>query len=295
MSKILIIGGTGYLGRHLSKVLTSNNELFITSRHKNQESNSLVFDLEDSTTYCNIDFNSFDIVLMLVSTMYGIQSKKMNYNTFNLNCLAYKNLLNYLVEINYSNKIVYISSMTVYSSKNNSPVDEKGSTISPPNPYGLSKLIAEQLTEFYCHENDFNGVIIRIPGLFGGDRNGGFIYNAIDKIFRNEDFHISTENLKYWEAISVTDVSDMLLEFLNKYEWEKDCETYNISYGCETDILETAYYIKEKLKSKSKITTTNPKGYVPFYLSNEKYKSLTNKNTKNFKDSLLTYIKTVVK
>ena len=47
---------------------------------------------------------------------------------------------------------------------------------------GLSKLFAEQLTKFYSQENDFKAVIIRIPGLFGGDRKSGFIYNAIEII-----------------------------------------------------------------------------------------------------------------
>ena len=294
MSKILIIGGSGYLGRHLSKVLNKKNEVFITSRYDIEKKCSLVFNLEDRSTYNNIDFNSFDLIFMLASSMNGIQSKTMESCPLELNCNAYKNLLNYFVEINYSKYFVYISSMTVYSVDNTSPVEENGNTELPPNPYGLSKLFAEKLTKFYCRENDFKGVIIRIPGLFGGDRKSGFIYNAIEKISKNEDFYISTENLKYWETIAVTDVSDMIQVFLNKYNWEQDCDTWNIAYGHETDIVDLAFFIKEKLGSSSKISTSSPKGYKPFFLSNKKYLNLTNNYSKSFNKSLLTYMNSLV-
>lgn len=295
MIKTLIIGGSGYLGRHLSNVLSkNNNEVYITSRFVSENENCFVFDLEDINCFRNIDFNSFDRILMLISSMTGIQSKTLDGNTFEINCTAYKNFLNYLVEIDYSNQFVYISSMTVYSVNNDSPVGENGNTELPPNPYGLSKLFAEKLTKYYSRENKFNTSIIRIPGLFGGDRKSGFIYNAIDKISKNLDFFISTKNLKYWETISVLDVSHMIDIFLNKYNWEQDCEVYNICYGKETDIIELAYFIKEYFNSTSKITSTSPKGYKPFYLSNEKYINLTNNYPNNFKDSLIAYINTVI-
>jgi nucleoside-diphosphate-sugar epimerase len=294
MSKILIIGGSGYLGRHLSHKLSINHEVFITSRIKNKKTNSLVLDLEDSSSYVNVNFNTFNITFMLVSDMSGIQSKVINTSTLDLNCTAYKNLLNHLVKIKYSNHLVYISSMTVYSQINNNPVEESSNLYLPPNPYGLSKLFAEQLTKFYSRENKFKSVIIRIPGLFGGDRKSGFIYNAVDKISKNEDFNVSTENLKYWETISVLDASDMIEVLLNNYYWKEDCEVYNLSYGHETDIVDLAYLIKKILKSDSKISTTNPKGYKPFYLSNKKYLKLTDTYAKDFEKSLSSYIKSIV-
>lgn len=296
MSKTLIIGGSGYLGRHLYKsLIKNNNEVYITSRFESKSDNCFIFDLEDVNSYRNIDFISFDRILMLASSIEGIQSKTLDSNTFEINCIAYKNLLNHLVQIDYSNQFVYISSMTVYSEKNESPVEENGNTELPPNPYGLSKLIAEKLTKYYSRENKFNSAIIRIPGLFGGDRKSGFIYNAIDKISKNLDFFISTENLNYWETISVFDASDMIKIFLNKYNFEKDCEVYNICYGHQTDIIELAYIIKKHFNSTSNITSTSPKGYKPFYLSNDKYLKLTKNYTNNFKDSLFEYINTITK
>ena len=294
MNKILIIGGSGYLGRHLLKALKKNNEVFFTSQNKCEKENSLILNLESSSTYNNIDFNNFDIIFMLVSNMSGIKSKIMSCSTFDLNCKSYKDFLNHLVEINSSKNFVYISSMTVYSVYNDIPVNESGNTELPPNSYGLSKLFAEQLTKFYSQENDFKAVIIRIPGLFGGDRKSGFIYNAIDKISKNENFHVSTENLKYWETISVEDASKMIDVFLNFYNWKKECQIFNISYGQKTDIVELAFFVKGLLNSSSKISTSKPKGYRPFYLNNNKYLNLTNNFSMSFNQSLSTYINSIL-
>ena len=52
--------------------------------------------------------------------------------------------------------------MTVYSVTNEIPVRENGCTELPPNSYGLSKLIAENLTKYYSKENNFKAIIIRI-------------------------------------------------------------------------------------------------------------------------------------
>lgn len=296
MIKSLLIGGSGYLGRHLSKVLSKeNSEIYITSRFENENENCFLFDIEDTDGYRNIDFNSFDRILMLVSSITGIQSKILDGNTFEINCLAYRNFLNHLVEINYSNQLVYVSSMTVYSVENESPVKENHNTKLPPNPYGLSKLFAEKLTEYYSKESNFKSSIIRIPGLFGGDRMSGFIFHAINKISKHLDMFISTENLKYWETISVMDASEMIKIFLNKYKWEKDCEVYNICYGKEIDIINVAYLIKKHFNSTSNITSTSPKGYKTFYLSNEKYIGLTNSNVNNFEASLVKYINAIMK
>ena len=166
MIKTLIIGGTGYLGRHLYNVLIeTRNEVYITSRINNNIKNCFVFDLTDINSYENIDFKSFDRIFMLASTMEGIDSKIFDENTFEINCNSYKNFLNHLVKINFTNHLIYVSSMTVYSVTNEIPVRENGCTELPPNSYGLSKLIAENLTKYYSKENNFKAIIIRIPGL----------------------------------------------------------------------------------------------------------------------------------
>jgi nucleoside-diphosphate-sugar epimerase len=249
--------------------------------------------LENINTFKSIDFNNFDFILILAASLDGIGTSILNDDCFSLNCNSYRKFLNYLVEINYSKHIVYVSSMTVYSVNNSLPVEENGTTDLPPNAYGLSKSIAELLTMYYCQNNNFKGLIIRVPGLFGGYRKSGFIFNAITKISRGEDLHINTDGLKYWECLSVKDASLMIDNLLKSHVWEKSFEIYNIGYGIETDIVDVANLIKKYLNSKSQISFKEPKGYIPFFLSNKKYLSITGNNKYNFEKSLIEYIKSI--
>lgn len=293
MSNVLIIGGTGYLGSNLQKILSIKYNVTITSRFEKLKQNEISFDLENVNTFKNIDFNSFDFVLILAATMDGIGSVTLNDHSFSINCDSYRKFLNYLVEISYKNRIVYISSMTVYSVNNTIPVDENGCTEIPPNSYGLSKSFAEQLTMYYCHNNKFKGLIIRVPGLFGGGRKSGFIYNAICKILLGENLHIITDELKYWECLSVKDASLMIDSLIMNYNWKNNSEIFNIGYGIETDIIDVAKIIKSHLNSNSKISYQEPKGYNTFFLCNKKYLSTTGNYKYNFENSLVEYIKSI--
>ena len=164
--------------------------------------------------------------------------------------------------------------MTVYDADNSIPVSEDAATENPPNIYGLIKRIGEQLTAFYCNKNKVKGLCFRIPGLFGGDRKSGYIYHAIKKIAAHQEFQINTEGLIYWECASVNDIAKMMISFIQAYTWEETFNTFNLSYGVETDIVDVAHLIKKKLNSKSNILETSKKGYCPFFLDNRKAKEI---------------------
>ena len=133
---------------------------------------------------------------------------------------------------------------------------------------------------------------MRIPGLFGGDRRSGFIYNTIIKCLNNENILIDTSTLGYWESIDVEYLAFLIRMFIESYTWDIS-GTYNIGYGKETDIIQTAYKIKSLIKSSSNIEVVGNKGYIPFYLSTEKFAQLVNIETKYF-DSLKNYINKVI-
>src|SRR5258706_5701474 len=163
--KILIVGGSGYIGSHLKSLLSYSYQVSYTSRVKRE--NSIQFDLMNKETFQNLDEPSYDCILILASTMQGLGTTELKGEYLNVNILGLSSFLQFVSDRKLTSKVVFISSMTVYGTGNAIPVSEEGS-LNPLSTYGLSKLIGEKIVEFYCRSRQANGVIVRIPGVYGG-------------------------------------------------------------------------------------------------------------------------------
>ena len=289
INNILLIGGSGYLGTELRFHLKEQGRKVSYSGTKaKNEIDYFEIDFNCTETFNNIKGFQFDLVIILASKLNAIITKDLGHNDLMTNTLDYGRLLQFLNDNLLVKKIIYISSMTVYSINNVSPVDENAK-IGPQHTYGLSKVIAEDITNYYCMQNNISGIILRIPGIYGGNRKSGFIYSTLMKLQSNEVIEINTNGLGYWETINVTDLSDLIINFIDNYAWPIGCDTINISYGEETDIYKTAVTLKEMINSKSVIKLLKPIDYVKFYLSNNKLKQYI-EVTCNYNETLKLYV-----
>lgn len=281
--KILLVGGSGYLGRHLASFLKKSSciDIFITGSKKSQQEGYFQIDFEQKETFNNIQQLKFDLVIILASKLGALGIKSLNHPDLTINTLGYAVFLQYLYDNQITQKIIYTSSMTVYDSNNSIPVKEDDK-IAPANTYGLSKYLAEVITDFFCSQNNLKGVILRLPGIYGGDKNNGFIYNTIKKAKDNQLIELDTQGLIYWETIYINDLCEMILAFLIRYQWEHPIDIFNVTYGCETDFNATAEFIVASLQKGKLNFRNNKKGYVPFYLSNEKIGKLIEVKTDYF-------------
>ena len=292
-SRVLIVGGSGYVGRHLLKAVSGIYEVTFTGMELySPEDNYCRVLYEDEKTFDAISSMKFDIAIILAAKLSSLDTTSLTHPDLYSNTLAYAKFLEYLGEHKLVKQMIYVSSMSVYSTKNSLPVQEDG-IVDPFHTYGLSKHIAERISSFFCMHNPIKGLILRIPGVYGGERKSGYIYNCIVKCASNDPLRLNTQNLVFWEAINVNDLCRMIIKLLDTYQWEKDIDVFNVSYGEECDFYKTAYFIKESLNSKSEIIEEDSKGYIPFYLSNRKLSSIIN-ITETYKPSLLTYIREVV-
>jgi len=281
--KILLVGGSGYLGRHLASFLKKSSciDIFITGSKKSQQEGYFQIDFEQKETFNNIQQLKFDLVIILASKLGALGIKSLNHPDLTINTLGYAVFLQYLYDNQITQKIIYTSSMTVYDSNNSIPVKEDDK-IAPANTYGLSKYLAEVITDFFCSQNNLKGVILRLPGIYGGDKNNGFIYNTIKKAKDNQLIELDTQGLVYWETIFINDLCEMIWAFLKQYQWELPTDIFNVSYGCETDFNNTAEFIVESLQKGNLNIKNEKKGYVPFYLSNDKISKLIEVKTDYF-------------
>ncbi len=276
MNKILLVGGTGYIGSHLNTSLINLlYEVYTTGTKDLSYKNYYQLDYNNPSTFNNLKNLSFDLVIILASSLTSIKTTDITHPDLLTNTVKYSNFLQYLNNNKITQNIIYLSSMTVYDKNALSPVQET-SLLHPLSTYGLSKQIAENITSFFCLSNNINGVILRIPGVYGGNRQMGIIYNGINKLKNGGILDYELSSLGYWETIHIDDLLYLIKNFIKYYDWGKLIEVYNLCYGEETNLEETFNFIQNELGIVNKVNIKSlPK---PFYMSNNKLKNLFNFN-----------------
>ena len=162
--KILITGGTGFIGSRLVESLSKDNKLIVLSRKKIKSQNKNIIFLEGSLEDKNSLLNatkSVDIVIHCAALLGG---SLVSYNDLErVNVLGTKNLLDACL-INNIKKIVHISSVAVFGIFDGI-VNEK--TICKPfSDYDKTKYDSEKLVIDYFKKGlDF--VIIRPSMVYG--------------------------------------------------------------------------------------------------------------------------------
>lgn len=162
-TKILITGSSGFLGS-LIALQNSQNSIYTLNRSKG----NFKCDLEISIPIFNLDF---DLVIHNAGKAHSIpktEAEKLSF--FQVNVQGTKNLLKGL-EIEIPKQFVFISSVAVYGLEQGNNIDEK-SILKAKDPYGLSKIQAEQVVLDWCKQYNVTCTILRLPLLVGKNPPG---------------------------------------------------------------------------------------------------------------------------
>lgn len=266
--RILLAGGGGYLGTQLSGLLAAAHTVVPASR--TGKSGTLQLDFLQPSTFGQLR-GPFDLVVILASSMKGLGSTALREEFLETDTKGLPAFLQYLSDHALTKAIIYISSMTVYGAHNPAPVAESGA-LQPLSTYGLSKVLSEKILEFHCRSGAAKGATLRIPGIYGGNRKSGFVYNTAVKCRSNTAIELDTGGLGYWETMHIDDLCTAISAFIEAYDWQQDYDVFNIGYGVPTDIIECAQHIKDLLGSSSEIRLKGEKGYSGLYLDPSKIK-----------------------
>jgi nucleoside-diphosphate-sugar epimerase len=142
-SKILLIGGSGYIGSFLK----TNLSYPLTS-----------VDIEwfDKNDSLQVDYNTltesflseYDVIILLAAHS-SVKMCQGNYiNAFNNNVVNFLNLLNKIKSITKRIKLIYASSSSVYGMTGDLVVDENYKSFIPYNNYDITKHINDVYAEF---------------------------------------------------------------------------------------------------------------------------------------------------
>ncbi len=291
--KILVTGGTGYIGSHTAvELLNSGYEIVIIDNFSNSKSDVLdkikLITNKDFKFYegdvCNKDLlrkifseNKIDAVIHFAGYKAVGESVKKPIMYYRNNIDSTLSLIEVMNEFNCK-KIVFSSSATVYGNPTTLPIKEDF-PLSTTNPYGSTKLMIENiLRDLYISDNDwsiallryFNPIGAHISGLIGENPKGipnnlmPYIVKVANKeldelsIFGND--YNTPDGTGVRDYIHVVDLAKGHIKAIEKILKDKGIDAYNLGTGIGYSVLDlvTTFERVNNIKVPYKITDRRP-------------------------------------
>lgn len=253
VKKILITGGCGFIGSHISNFLIKKKyKVVILDNFSNASKNKINKKIKilkgDIRNYndCLKATKGIDVVIHLAAmSRVNTSDKKFNF-CINQNLIGSKKLIDSCI-INNINKLIYAGSSTCYG---NSKIPHSEQTeISPLNPYSLSKYFGEKTLLFYCKLNSINFISLRLYNVYGYGMQTEGVYSLvigkfIKRFLNDSPLEIHGSGNQSRDFIHVSDVVNAFYRAI-RYQ-KKKYEIFNIGSGINTSIKILAKKISNK-------------------------------------------------
>ena len=245
MKKIIVTGGSGFIGSNLIKFLFKKKFFVINIDNLSYSANP--YNLKNLKNNRNYKFFKINInnkkeilkilkrykpsgIFNLAAETHVDRSIDNPENFIKSNILGVFNLLeatnSYLKKINKKLKFIHVSTDEVYGDIKKGKRSNENYPYNPSSPYAASKASADQLIKSYIRTYDFPAVISNCCNNYGPNQfPEKFIPKLIYSIINGKKLQIYAKGLNYREWIYVEDHCEALFKIFNK---GKNGESYNV-------------------------------------------------------------------
>ena len=263
---ILIIGGNGFIGSHLVKVLKNQHNVTVFDRSPNEfigefpEVNYIYGDFSD-TTLLSLALDNMQIVYHLLTTTVPFTANIDAVFDITTNLVATVKFLDLIVEKGVQRLVYSSSGGTVYGNPQYLPIDEKH-PCNPIGSYGIVKNTIERYIELYALRNKFSFLIVRPSNPYGPGQNyrknqgliGKLIYNSITK----EKFTIWGDGSAVRDYIFIDD----LTSFFKVAGLSEESGVFNAGSGMGMNINQIIAALSKIIDDMPPIVYTETKGTI---------------------------------
>lgn len=253
--KVLITGGSGYIGSRLSLYLSQkgfdiiplcnskipDNRDWVQSMHL-----VLQGDLRNQATLNKIEAVRPDSIIHLVSLDHN-QSGINFQETLQVNVQSTWELLSLSSSIGIE-KFIYFSTTQVYGTTSESVITEK-SMIQPSNAYGLTHKMSEDLVSMYSRLSKLVTISLRLSNsygesLFENEGSWSLVVNNLCRMaFFEKKIVLNSDGLGLKDFIHYSAITDVVHQLLLLKEVNSG--VYNLCSGNSITLLELAFEVQK--------------------------------------------------
>lgn len=255
INKVCIVtGSTGVLGTSLIRKLLLDNEIFVVAITSRKEL------LQTQYSECNrikvIEYTSFkentkEYIKELFDE-YPIKATYINLGfprtseveKLSLALWEHERIIKNLIDTNLVDKIINISSQSVYNQKS-LMIKSEETRVSPNSAYGLSKYSFERIVELYCVPNKQKYANIRLASLFSLELPERLINRQVKKAINTGNITVDKGNI-FMSYLDIEDAADGIIAIITSKNFNSG--TYNMG---NEDIMST-YEIGNSIAKKVK-------------------------------------------
>lgn len=241
MSKILLTGSTGFVGKNLLPKLINLGYDVIQLSSKDG-------DIAKEETWINLP--QTEIVIHLASKTSVPESWTTSYDYINCNLMGTVNALNYCKQ--HNSKLIFISSY-LYGNPDQLPINENA-LLKPTNPYALSKLLSEQACEYYSKSENIKTVILRPFNIFGPGQSDNYLIQFIISQLETSNIIKVKDLIPKRDYIYIDDFTDAILKSLTL---NSNFNIFNIGSGQSYSVKEVIDIIQKLLKTDASVESEN--------------------------------------
>lgn len=229
MTKVLVTGTSGFIGKHLARRLHNAEYEFIAVDHSDG-------DIADQGTWSHLE--SADVLVHLAGSTFVPDSWQDPATFLRTNIQGVVRALDYCR--NYGSRLIYLSSY-LYGNPSELPIAES-SPLDAGNPYALSKKLAEELCGFYARFFGVKVVILRPFNVYGPGQSEHFLIPYIIRQVSVGD-GISVKDLEPRRDYIFID--DLVEAIIMSFHVQSNFSIMNIGTGVSYSVAELITIIQE--------------------------------------------------
>jgi UDP-glucose 4-epimerase len=288
MKKILVTGGSGFVGSHVVKNLFEINNDLVVDILDNHTSFSVIsneeklknkkyreklrsgvrqyFDFDAGNYRLMMDIISsqnYDIIIHLAAMPLATVAIQYPSLAFDAIVKGTQNLLECIRISGSKSKFIYVSSSMVYGDFVRDGLAYENDPCSPKEIYGSFKYAGEILVSAYAKRYSINSAICRPSAVYGpGDDNKRVIHSLLSNANNKKPMKVYNGAETFLDFTYVDDLANSLIA-IAMHKKNLNAEVFNVTRGKARSLLEVAKIIQKMVPGSIIEETINKEDFRP--------------------------------